>query len=182
MAAELMTLEEVASYLRVNERTVGRLQVESNLPAMKIGHQWRFKKSAIDDWLMQQSVGLKANVLVIDDDEAICALFKTSLEIEGHKVTTTQNPEKGLELVNNNNFDIVFVDLLMPSMNGAVLFKNIRLNKPDLPVTIITGYPDSELMQLAMASGPFSIMKKPFTSSDVLTAVSSYLRFSKNSK
>jgi DNA-binding NtrC family response regulator len=62
-------------------------------------------------------------------------------------------------------------------VDGAAIFKQIRSVKPELPVTIITGYPDSELMMSAMATGPFSVMKKPFTGSDIMIAINNYLRF-----
>ena len=175
--SELMTLEEVASYLRVNEKTVYRLLNEGNIPAMKVGHLWRFKKSAVDDWLNQKSVRNKAEVLVIDDDEAICSLFRDTLEGTGHTVTTISESTKGLELVKSRDFDLVFLDLKMPGMDGAELFRQIKAIKPELPVTIVTGYMDSDLMTKALAYGPLGVMGKPLNGSDILTAVNNYARF-----
>jgi len=61
-------------------------------------------------------------------------------------------------------------------MDGAELFHQIKTMKPDLPVTIITGYPDSDLMSRALAQGPFGVMNKPFSESDIIAAVNSFLR------
>ena len=104
-------------------------------------------------------------------------MFKEALAGTGHIIEDVHDSMKGLEIVKHIDFDIVFLDLVMPGINGAEMFKQIKLVKPELPVMIITGYPDSEFMMSAMASGPFGIMKKPFTASDIIAAVNNYLRF-----
>ena len=173
----LMTLEEVANYLRVTTKTIYRLLDKRTIPARKVGRQWRFDKASIDIWLRQKSAEKAAKILVIDDDETVCSLFKDTLEGSGHIVTTVNESSKGLELVKNQDYDLAFLDLKMPIMNGAELFRQIRLTKPKLPVTIITGYPDSDLMMNALTHGPLGIMSKPFRGSDILAAVDNYLRF-----
>ncbi|MBI2852654.1 MAG: response regulator [Chloroflexi bacterium] len=173
---ELMTLEEVAGYLRVNEKTVYRMVSEGSIPALKIGHLWRFKKSVIDDWLDQKARGTSARILVIDDDEGICSLVQDTLEGEGHEVAVATEAIEGLKLAKSQDFDMIFLDLKMPGMDGAELFRQIRTVKPNQPVTIITGFPGSELMKAALAYGPVGIMKKPFGESDIITVVNSCLR------
>lgn len=179
---ELMTLEEVANYLRVTKKTVYRMLDRQCIPATRVGRQWRFDKSSIDVWLRQSSAKVAASILVIDDDETICSLFKDALEESGHLVTTVNESSKGLELVKDQDFDIVFLDLKMPVMDGVELFKQLKIAKPKLPVTIITGYPDSDLMMKALAHGPLGVMSKPFSSSDILTAVDNYLHFGMSTK
>jgi len=177
-----MTVQELADYLRITSKTVYRLLERGKIPATRVGHLWRFDKSAIDTWLHTFATTVTADILVIDDEDDICALFKDTLEDTGYTVTTVQESLKGLEAVKNHDYDLVFLDLKLPGMDGAELFKHIRMNKPELPVTIITGYPVSELMMNALAGGPFSIMKKPFTAGDILTAVNNYVRFGMQSK
>ncbi len=174
---ELMTLEEVANYLRVTKKTIYRLLERGGIPAMKVGRQWRFDKDSIDTWLRQKSAVRAAKILVIDDDETICSLFKDTLEELGHMITTVNESSKGLELVENRDYDLVFLDLKMPGMDGVELFKRIRVVKPNLPVTVITGYPDSDLMMSALTYGPLGVMSKPFRGSEILSAVDNYLRF-----
>jgi excisionase family DNA binding protein len=174
---ELMTLEEVASYLRVTTKTIYRLLERGAIPATKVGRRWRFRKDSIDVWLRQNSTKTGAKILVIDDDETVCSLFKDTLEGSGHTVTTVNESSQGLELVKNQDYDLVFLDLKMPVMDGAELFRQIRLVKPELPVTVITGYPDSDLMMNALTHGPLGVMNKPFRGSDILAAVDNYLRF-----
>ena len=179
---KLMTLEEVADYLRVTKKTIYRLLERRIIPSTKVGRQWRFDKASIDAWLNQSPPEAAANILVIDDDETICSLFRDTLEEAGHAVTTASESSKGLEFVKGQDYDLVLLDLKMPEMDGAELFRQIRMTKPELPVTIITGYPDSDLMMKALDYGPFGVMKKPFSGSDILSAVNNYLRFGRQNK
>ena len=172
---ELMTVEEIADYLRVTKKTIYRLLKQSKIPATKVGNQWRFDKSSIDDWLQRSSVGADANILVIDDEEVIRALFKQTLEELGHSVIAVETSSEGLELVKQQDFDLAFLDLKMPGMDGAEFFHQIKTIKPKLPVTIITGYPDSDMMARALAQGPFGVMNKPLGESDIITAVANFL-------
>jgi len=179
--AELMTLQEVADYLRVTEKTIYRLLKKKSLPATKVGRQWRFEKNSVDEWLHQNSVGTKTAILVVDDEEIIRSLFRETLEELGHTVIVAETGSEGLAMVKQRDFALVFLDLKMPGMDGAELFHQIKTIKPKLPVTIITGYPDSEMMTRALAQGPFGIMSKPFSESDIVTAVNNFLRITQRS-
>ena len=179
--AELMTVQEVAEYLRVTEKTIYRLLGRGNISATKVGHQWRFDKASIDEWLSRSSVGAKATILVVDDEEIIRALFKETLEELGHTVIVAETGSEGLELVKQQDFDLVFLDLKMPGMDGAELFHQIKTIKPGLPVTIITGYPESEIMARALAHGPFGVMNKPFGEQDIVAAVTNFLGITQRS-
>lgn len=172
----LMTVEETADYLRVTKKTIYRLLEKNHIPATKVGHQWRLDKGAIDKWLCQNMEGTKARILVIDDDQLILALLKEILEKQGHTVITADTSTEGVRCVKQLDFDLVFLDLKMPVMDGAEVLRQMRSIKPDLPVTIITGYPDSEILQRALEQGPFGVMTKPFGHSDIIAAVHSFLR------
>jgi len=172
---ELMTLEELGKYLRFTRKTLYRLLKQGDIPAIKIGNKWRFDKEAIDRWL-RQSEEVKARILVIDDDEAIRSLFKRTLEGQGHTVVTAGNGIEGIECVKRWDFDLVFLDLKMPGLDGEEFLKQLKAIKPELPVTIITGYPGSEMMERALKQGLFGVMGKPFDSSDIVNAVNSFLK------
>ena len=51
----LLTLEQVATYLNVNKVTIYRLVAQKQLPAFKVGNQWRFKQELVDAWLMKRA-------------------------------------------------------------------------------------------------------------------------------
>ena len=177
---DLMTLEEIAEYLRVSEKTVYRLVNEGSIPVSKVGRLYRFNKTLVDKWLQEKPPENKISIIVIDDDESICSLIKDTLEGEGFDIITISDPFKGLEMVKNNSYDMVFLDLKMPGMDGAELLRQIRLTKPNMPVNVITGFRDSELMTKALAYGPMGVIGKPFTPSEIITAVNNYIRIPTN--
>ena len=57
----ILTIKQVAEYLKVNERTIYRLAAASGIPAFKVGGTWRFRKSDIDDWIASQTKRVGGN-------------------------------------------------------------------------------------------------------------------------
>jgi len=55
MQENLLTTVQVAEYLKVDKFTIYRLVAQKKIPAFRVGSQWRFKKSVIEDWLMRNS-------------------------------------------------------------------------------------------------------------------------------
>ncbi len=63
---EILTIKDVAAYLKVNERTVYRLAASKKIPAFKVGNAWRFQKDELDNWIKQQS---DHGITVSSDDQ-----------------------------------------------------------------------------------------------------------------
>ena len=173
--AELLTTKEVAEYLKLKPVTVTRKAAKGEIPAIKIGGRFRFDKGQIDGWLHHRSTSGK-NILVVDDEETIRQLFKDTLESRNCRVVTAQNSIEALGLVRSWSFDLIFMALKMPGVNGADTFRQIRQIDSSVPVIIITGYPISDLMEQVMEHGPFGIMKKPFNALDIQRSADSFLR------
>ena len=169
----LLSSREIAEYLDLDEVTVRRKAAKGEIPSIKIGNRYRFDQAQIDDWLAKNTVGEAISILVIDDDPIICRLFKDTLERHGYKVTTSLSSLEALDHMLDKQFNLIFLDLKMPELDGAELFQRIR-QISDVPVVIITGYPDSDLMEKALECGPFLVMKKPFDSIDIVGAVQSF--------
>ncbi|MFC1949371.1 response regulator [Chloroflexota bacterium] len=172
---KLLSTDKVADYLDVNPITVRRKAQNGELPSIKIGNRLRFDKQQIDRWLKQMSDGKTMQILVVDDEPLIRKLFKDNLTGNGHQVTTATSSLKAMKLIGNRHFDLIFLDLIMPEFDGAELLRHIRQSDKTIPVAIITGHPDSKLLNKAMAYGPFTVMKKPFNSKDILATVRSFL-------
>ena len=109
----------------------------------------------------------KGSVLVVDDEETIRQLFVQSLSNDGWGVEAVGSGPEALERLEKRTYDLIFLDLLMPAMNGAVTFREIRKMDFEVPVVIITGYPDSDVMAEALQTGPFAGMKKPLSLDEV---------------
>ena len=173
---KLLSAIQLAEYLNLKPVTVRRKAKNGEIPSIKIGNLLRFNKQQVDRWLLHRSNRRPVHILVIDDEPLILQLFKDSLNENGCEVTTTLSSLEALELVGNRHFDLIFLDLLMPELDGAELFRRIRQMNKYIPVAIITGYPDSDLMRRAMEHGPFMVMKKPFTGDDILNTVRSFAK------
>ena len=171
---KLLSSREIAEYLNLEPVTVRRKAAKGEIPSIRIGNRFRFDQDQIDRWLLQQTVGKRARILVVDDDRVIGDLFTDSLKNENYQVTAALSSLEALRLVANDNFDLIFLDLVMPELDGSELFRRIREIDEHVPVAIITGYPDSDLMSRAMEQGPFLVMKKPFDSAQILEAVRSF--------
>jgi len=176
--AKLLTVRQLADYLNIDKRTIYRLLERSDVPAIKVGHGWRFDKACIDEWLRKNTIGIQARILVVDDDKVILRLFKETLEELGHRVEIADTGFEGLELVKLLDFNLIFLDLKMPGMDGATLLREIKSIKPEVRVVIITGYPDSELVKRVLDQAPFGVMNKPFGEADIIRAVGNFLRTS----
>jgi len=57
MPEDILTIREVADYLKITERTLYRLVQEGKLPAFKVGNSWRFRREDLDRWISEQSRG-----------------------------------------------------------------------------------------------------------------------------
>ncbi|HEX3035445.1 MAG TPA: response regulator [Thermodesulfobacteriota bacterium] len=117
----------------------------------------------------------KGNILVVDDEEFICDIFKESLTGADYKVVTTSSGEDAIELVRKNHFDIVFLDPTMPGKNGLDVLKEIRILDPDSLVVIISGRIEENLSSQLLSAGAFSFIHKPFTLDQIQHTVSRIL-------
>ena len=171
---DLMTIEEIEKYLRFSRKTIYKLLKKGEIPAIRIGNKWRFDKEAIDDWLRQSNNGNMKRILVIDDEEYILDVFKATLEDEGHVVDTAGNGAEGLGYLIKQDYDLIFLDLKMPGIDGAETLREMRKVNRKLPIVIVTGFPDSDLMEKAVQHGPLAILNKPFDDADIINAVKSF--------
>ncbi len=101
-----------------------------------------------------------AKILVVDDEKLICEEFKAILQEEGHDVDTAYNGMEGLEKIKAQQFDIVFLDVLMPRMEGREAFEKIK-QISQVPVVIMSGYIPPNKEREILALGAVAVLKKP---------------------
>ena len=159
---ELMTVKETAEYLRIPLPTVYYLVQRGQLPAVQIGGRWRIKRSLLDrDILRKDDQSGQPTVLVVDDDPALQALFKQFLKKAGFGRLVVGSGLEAIALAKKQKFDFVFLDLKLPDIPGDEVYMQLKGLHPDLPIVVITGYPDSEILSKILASGPITVIKKP---------------------
>jgi excisionase family DNA binding protein len=167
---ELVTVQEVALYLKMNPQTIYRFAQQGRIPALKVGSRWRFRPADIEAWLQQQD-DLAPHILVADDELAIGRFFKDVLEDRGYRVTVALDGTEAVACVNRQHYPLIFLDLLMPGMNGLEALQAIRKIDGEAKIVIVTGYHDSPLLEQILQLGPFIVLPKPFDASQLLNTV-----------
>jgi len=172
MTDGLMTVPELANHLKVELRTLCRyLKVhplahkDAQIPAIRMGGRWRFRKEDIDQWLLQHPLQVQARrqprILVVDDDENFRAMLLDLLETSGYMAQGVEDSETALALLREVTFDLLIVDLRMPGMGGIELIRQAKSLHPHARVIILTGHAGKESAVEAASLGVTDTMEKP---------------------
>jgi two-component system phosphate regulon sensor histidine kinase PhoR len=106
-------------------------------------------------------------ILVVDDEKRIRDACYTMLANEGFEVALAENGFAGLKKIEEEHFDIILLDLMMPGMRGIDLLTHVKGKHPDTLVIVITGYATLEHAVEAMKKGAFDFISKPFSPQDL---------------
>lgn len=102
-----------------------------------------------------------ANVLIIDDERSIRLSFTSILRREKHDVDSAQSWEEAKALIQKKDYDLVFLDILMPKISGLKILQAIKTARPNTLVIIMTGEPTVESSQKALRYGAEDYLTKP---------------------
>jgi two-component system response regulator HydG len=111
---------------------------------------------------------MNRRVLVIDDDRDHAESIVDILTMRGHEVEAAFSGEAGVKLFREEDFDIVFMDVKLPGMNGVETFFEFKKIRPDARVMMMTGYSVEELISQAIANGALGVLRKPFAIGELL--------------
>jgi excisionase family DNA binding protein len=160
--ARMLKAKEAADFLNVHLETIRRLARQKEIPAFKVGKGWRFSEETLKKWAAENSARpATPHILVIDDEPDVCRFAARLLQSRGYRVSTAPGGMEGLSIIRQEEIHLVLLDLNMPEMDGVSALKKIRAFDEKLPVIIITGYPDSDLMTEAMKVSPILMIPKP---------------------
>ena len=112
-----------------------------------------------------------AKILVIDDERNIRSTMKDILEFEKHTVEVAETGIKGLEMLKNNEYDIIFSDIKMPEMDGIEVLTKIKESTVDAPVIMISGHGNIETAVECIKKGAFDFIEKPIDLNRLLVTV-----------
>lgn len=102
-------------------------------------------------------------VLLVDDEEDLRAPLSQGLELSGHHVMATGDPEAALERITRDFYGVLVTDIRMPGTDGFEVMRRAFEIDPALPVVLITGHGDVPLAVEAMRAGAYDFMEKPFS-------------------
>jgi excisionase family DNA binding protein len=180
-----LTTADALVYLRTTARTLYRHLATGDIPGVRVGHQWRFRKSDLDRWLtrdtgsgpvtqtaptVRPAASRLRRVLVVDDETAVRQMLGKTLRGTGFDVDEVANGSAALEHLRASAYDLVVTDLCMPGLNGTALAREAKRLRPDLKILIVTGYPSEASAIDAVNNGADGYLRKPFESADLLLA------------
>ena len=110
-----------------------------------------------------------AVILIIDDEPGIRLTLASILEDEKYKVFTAEDAIAGLELLNKERIDLVFLDVLLPRLGGMEALEQVRRDWPAVETVMISGHANVDMAVRAVKLGAFDFLEKPLSLDKVLT-------------
>src|SRR5215475_9724943 len=118
----------------------------------------------------------KGTVLIIDDEEEIRESIELLLNSEGLATDTAASGEEGIKKIEENLYDAVLLDLMLPGKSGMEVQKDIKRIDPTLPVVIITAIGALETAVTAIKQGSFDYIAKPWNNEKLLVVVGNAIK------
>lgn len=118
----------------------------------------------------------KGKILVIDDEDIVRLSCSRTLVPEGYELKMAKNGPEGLQMLEEDTFDLVLTDLKMPNMDGIEVLAKIKEKWPATDVVIVTGYQTVETAVKAIKLGAFDYIEKPFTPDTLIATISNVFR------
>jgi PAS domain S-box-containing protein len=123
----------------------------------------------------QRKPGVRARVLVVDDEPAVLQVTKAALEAVGHTVITAHSGAEALEaLAQRKDLELLLTDVMMPGMNGVELARQATLLQPTLKVVFMSGHAGGETLQGLLATER-DFLQKPFSLAELGAVVQTVL-------
>ena len=115
-------------------------------------------------------------ILLVEDEIDLAELIRINLEIEGYKVSIAAHGAIAIQKLKSESFDLVIMDIMMPSMDGITATQHIRLSNNDIPIMILSASNSSRDRINGLRSGADDYMSKPFELEELLLRVKAILR------
>jgi DNA-binding NtrC family response regulator len=112
----------------------------------------------------------KTRILVIDDEEVVRLSYARALRGDQCNVQLAWNGKAALQIMGQDPFDVVLLDMRMPEMDGMAVLKAIKENWPESEVIIITGDPTVKSAKEAVSLGAYDYLTKPVGPDEVISA------------
>jgi DNA-binding NtrC family response regulator len=101
------------------------------------------------------------NVLLVDDEEELIAAWVERMKLRGINATGVTNGNEAIQKIKDTDYNVVVLDIKMPGIDGFEIMQQIQMEKPRLPIILITGHQCTEEESKGMLSDAFDCLVKP---------------------
>ena len=121
---------------------------------------------------------MSARILIVEDEEALCALLEYNLKKEGFAIDMRTDGEDGLEAISEEKPDLVLLDWMLPKVSGIEICRQIRVRPEtrDLPIIMLTARGEEDDRIRGLDTGADDYLTKPFSMSELVARVRAVLR------
>jgi two-component system response regulator HydG len=120
----------------------------------------------------------KVSILIVDDNISQCKTMSFVLKRKGYAVAIAGDGLEALERVKESSFDMIFMDVRMPTIDGVEVYRRIKRIKPEAVVVMMTAYAVEDLVQEALQEGAYGIVYKPLD----LEVVTAFIKEARKAK
>ena len=125
---------------------------------------------------MDKAIQTKTNILVVDDQIGMLETFTDILEDRDYKVVTADDGFTAIKKVKEQSFDLIFMDIKMPGLNGVQTFRELKKIDPKITVIMMTAYSVEDLIEEAVEEGAYAVIYKPFNMDRVIQTIERVLK------
>lgn len=115
-------------------------------------------------------------ILIIEDEHTIAAAIKKGLEHEHFEVDVVHDGQKGFDLASTEPYNAIILDLLLPSMDGLEICKQLRKLKIHTPILILTAKSESDERVVGLNTGADDYLSKPFSLNELIARIRALTR------
>jgi two-component system alkaline phosphatase synthesis response regulator PhoP len=113
----------------------------------------------------------KPSILLVEDEENLHEALKLNLELEGYSITSAYDGVTALKAVQEEYFDLIIMDIMLPEIDGISVIQTIRLSHTEVPILILSAKNNSEDRVLGLKKGADDYLTKPFNLEELLLRV-----------
>jgi DNA-binding response OmpR family regulator len=115
-------------------------------------------------------------ILVVEDEKKLCELIATTLEAERYAVDTALDGQTGWQMADTYAYDLIILDLMLPSVSGTEILRRVRRKNQDVPILILTARDETADKLEHFEAGADDYLTKPFVFAELVMRVKALLR------
>ena len=147
------------------------------LPATRKNIRGKTREQESTTTTLEKLQGKQEKILIVDDEKVQRKIAEQLLNSLGYRTQTAASGEEGIELLSQNPVDLVLLDMIMdPGINGRRTYARMTEIRPGLKAVIASGFSENDEVQKALATGPSTFIKKPYTVNQLGEAIQALLK------